>query len=531
MVEKKEFVKKDPADLRPVQRLAGMYYSRKDISAALFDFCKNRETVPRYLEGFGKRPDCFDYPTDISIAANKGATSFHCSEEIWSDPLKINTDFTPEQYNEIKIGWDFLIDIDSKYLDYSKIAAKLLLKALREHGVKNVGIKFSGSKGFHIIVPFAAFPYEVHGELTKDKFPEWPRYIADYLGRLIKKDLDDEIFKITTPEDLEKKGLEVRERLCPLCNKPTVKKQIGRYVCPNFRCRSEVKSMKSNRKKMMCPSCNDSMPRVEEEEVYFCKGCKINSAQMKSMVSDTGGSSYSMIKRQREMEFTETFSAEKAIDSVDIVLVASRHLFRAPYSLHEKTALASIVISEEDLDTFEPTDADPLKITEVKDFMPVVEFEEGKDLLLEALKERRVEKAPELTAATGEKREYSGEGLDYSTLTITPDMYPAGFKKLLKGIQGDGRKRCLYLLLSFFNALQMDQESILEQIVAWNKKNKVPLKEGYMRGQLDWFSKRKILPPNYDKPVYKEFGITGEDGIKNPITYTIRKALKGRGRK
>ena len=41
------------------------YYSRQDIRKAIFEFSKNRECVPRYFEGFGKRPDSFQYESDI----------------------------------------------------------------------------------------------------------------------------------------------------------------------------------------------------------------------------------------------------------------------------------------------------------------------------------------------------------------------------------------------------------------------------------------------------------------------------------
>ena len=66
---------------RKVQIIDQSYYSRKEVQEAIYNFCKNRETVPRYLEGFGKRPDVLDYPTDILALVKKGATSFHCSEE------------------------------------------------------------------------------------------------------------------------------------------------------------------------------------------------------------------------------------------------------------------------------------------------------------------------------------------------------------------------------------------------------------------------------------------------------------------
>ncbi len=122
------------------------YYARKEIQQAMFQFCKHRETVANHNNKFfAKRPDTFDYPSDIINSARQGATSFHCSEEIWQNPLDINTDMTPQQYNEIRTGWDLLIDIDSPFLDYGKIAAKLRIKELERHGIINYGIKFSGS--------------------------------------------------------------------------------------------------------------------------------------------------------------------------------------------------------------------------------------------------------------------------------------------------------------------------------------------------------------------------------------------------
>ena len=87
------------------QNIAPSYYSRTDIQQAMFDFCKNRETVANHNNKFfAKRPDTFDFPSDILSQAKQGATSFHTSEEIWANPLNIRTDMTPQQYNEIKTG-------------------------------------------------------------------------------------------------------------------------------------------------------------------------------------------------------------------------------------------------------------------------------------------------------------------------------------------------------------------------------------------------------------------------------------------
>lgn len=498
-MEKKE-------DLRKVQKIAKSYYLRKDIQDAIFQFCKNRETIPRYLEGFGKRPDCFDYPFDIATSAKKGATSFHCSEELWKNPLDINTNMNPDQYNQIKIGWDFLIDIDSKYLDYSKIAAQLLIEALEHHGVMNYGIKFSGSKGFHIIVPFKSFPDEVNEIKTKDMFPEWPRLIASYLNELIYDNLNEKILSLSSSSDLEKKGKTIYETKCLRCGNIAELKKIGKYVCSNLKCRSVVNSMKSNRSEMICPACNSKMKRIEIEEVYFCSNCETNS------------------KKESEL-FKKQITTKELIDVVDIILVASRHLFRAPYSLHEKTALASIVISKEDLKNFNPYDADPLKIKNPKNFMPEVKENQARELLLQAID--WVEKKQGY-----EEKKYKNDKIDIKGLEINEEMFPPIIKKILKGVKDDGRKRALYILLSFYNALEFPQDYINEKINEWNLKNKYPLKEGYVKSQIYWFSKRKPLPPNYDKQIYKAFGNLEKEEmkIKNPINYTIKLALKSKNK-
>src|SRR3989338_7002432 len=88
-----------------VRNITSLYYSRPDIQKAIFEFSKNREVCPRYFEGFGKRPDSLQYPRDVFELVKKGATSFHCSEEIWSDPLQIETGMKEEKLNSLRIGW------------------------------------------------------------------------------------------------------------------------------------------------------------------------------------------------------------------------------------------------------------------------------------------------------------------------------------------------------------------------------------------------------------------------------------------
>jgi len=179
-----------------IKEITIIYYSIPEIRKAIFDFSQNRECIPRYYEGFGKRPDSFQYKGDIFELVKKGATSFHCSEELWSNPLSISTDLSEKQLDELRIGWDLLLDIDSKYLDYSKILALQIIKVFKFHGIKNFGIKFSGSKGFHLIIPWKAFPKEVNNLKTSNRFPEWPRIVLNYITEKTKPLLIKEITKL-----------------------------------------------------------------------------------------------------------------------------------------------------------------------------------------------------------------------------------------------------------------------------------------------------------------------------------------------
>jgi hypothetical protein len=414
-----------------IRKITRLYYSRPDVQKAILSFSKNRETVPRYFEGFGSRPDALQYESDVFGLAKKGATSFHCSEELWKDPLEISTDMNKKQLDELRTGWDLLIDIDSKYLDYSKISAQVIIKLLNFYGVKNIGIKFSGSKGFHLIVPWKAFPREVNDVKTSDMFPEWARIILEFIKELTKEEIAT---KIGGLQDKEKYGA------------------VSKYL------------------------------KGESKEKSF---------------------------------------AEDVVP--DLILVSSRHLFRTPYSLHEKTSLASAVISYEELVKFQPSDADPMKIT-VKDFMPDPKEGEASRLLREAL-DWHGEKNPD--EDQNKKTEFKPSRM-IKLDKLSDNNFPPSVQKILKGVE-DGRKRALFILLNFFRSVGMEKEELEKRIYDWNKVNAIPLKEGYIKAQLTWsFRRSPVLPPNFDKDYYKGIGIvpTQEElNYKNPVNYTVKKTL------
>ncbi len=426
LLEKETSKRKEKEDVKEerIRSITLSYYSRQDVRKAIFSFSQNREVVPRYFEGFGKRPDALQYDSDILAFVKNGATSFHCSEELWKDALQLSTEMSEQELASLREGWDLLIDIDSKYLDYSKIAASLIIQALEFHGVKTIGCKFSGSKGMHIIIPWKAFPKEIYGKETKKMFPEWPRLICLYINELIKKQLIEKI-------------------------------------------------------------------------------------------SD-------LMQKDRKSYVKDFESAEQVMP--DIVLVSPRHLFRAPYSLHEKTSLASIIIEKNKVLNFKTSDADPLKV-QVKNFYPEAEEEEARELLIQAIDWGKTKQQSEEKEKQSEKK--------YKEIIIkdlTPSLFPPCISEILKGIKQDGRKRALFILVNFFKSLKLNDEEIEKKVEEWNLKNYKPLKQSYIRSQLSWYKRQKtMLPPNCDKPHYKELAVCKPDNfckfIKNPVNYTIKKSF------
>lgn len=166
------------------------HYKRQDVCEEMVALARDKEVGVKFGEkGFGKRPDVLQHANDVLEFARQGATSFHCSEELWHNPLQLSTELKRQDLDELRKGWDFILDIDCQWLEYSQIAADLLVHALKYHGVESFGVKFSGNHGFHIAVPWEALPESVHGKPTKLLFPEGPRKIAVYLQEMIRPHL------------------------------------------------------------------------------------------------------------------------------------------------------------------------------------------------------------------------------------------------------------------------------------------------------------------------------------------------------
>ena len=176
------------------------FYKRKEIQEAIIAHAQNKEIGMRYNEAFGKRPDILSYPKEILELSLRGVTSFHASEELWENPLELESSKAKKELDLLRSGWDLVLDIDCKFIDYSKIAADLIITFLKYCGVKDISVKFSGNKGFHIGVPFEAFPKKVGETETKNLFPDAAKRIAYYIKENIKEELGKRILNFEGKE-------------------------------------------------------------------------------------------------------------------------------------------------------------------------------------------------------------------------------------------------------------------------------------------------------------------------------------------
>jgi len=439
-------------DREKLQAIARKYYRRKEIKKILLSQAKNVEVVAKYFDKFGKRPDILEYESDIDNLVSKGATSFHCSEELWQNPLELSTELKQDQLDRLRIGWNLILDVDCKFLEYSKIAAWLLCQALYFHGIRNFGLKFSGGTGWHIGIAFDAFPSEINKKKIKNFFPEGPRMIAGYLKDMIKKELSLRILE------------------------------------------------------------NSSLKEIAE-----ATGKKIDE----------------LLDKNKEFDPFNVLE-------IDTILISPRHLYRMAYSLHEKTGLASIVIKPEQIKLFHPSWAKPSRVY-AKPFLPEPEPNEAKELLTQAFdwkakKERKIE--------LRKKAEEKGKKVKSMKIKkIDERILPPCIKEILSGMKYDGRKRALFILITFLRSIGLDFDEIENKIREWNKLNYKPLKESYIVTQLNWFKKQSLrLPPNCGFAYYQDLGICKPDSlcqkIKNPLAYVMKKSKilvkekgKERGRK
>ena len=437
------------------------HYKRADVQEEIIANSRDREVAARFNDTFGKRPDVLRHANDILELAKQGATSFHASEEIWKSPLQLEPSLRRQELDNLRIGWDLVLDIDCGIFEYSREAASLVIQFLKFHKIKSVSCKFSGNKGFHIGVPFEAFPEKIRNEETKNLFPDAPRKIAFYIKEMIKKPLGNIIMQF------EK---------------------------------------------------ND----------------------FNSIIEKTGKKSSEIVYYDNKIR---TLNAEPFLN-IDTLLISPRHLYRMPYSLHEKSGLVSTPLNPDKVLLFRKEFALP-KNVRVSGHRFLDKTDVGENEAAQLLRESLDFGIRQETVELKESREFE------SPKTALPEeLFPPCIKIILNGME-DGRKRALFVLVNYFTSIGWDYDMIDKKLKEWNGKNREPLREVYLLGQLKYHKQmqKKILPPNCPKrdnniPLlnqqnyYTDLRVCAPDSfcakIKNPAQYTTKKAWmmdRGKGKK
>lgn len=400
------------------------YYTSDFITQQLLHNSRNREVAAAFPDGiYDKRPNVLQYPSDVAQMVKKGITSFHFSVERWSNPMGLSA----ENYDALRTGWDFVIDIDSKLgLEEAKEAALLIINVLKKYGIKNAHIKFSGRRGFHIVMPWEMFPKEMDYKPLATRYPEIPRILAQFIRKSIAKDLLDILIHSANAQQL--------------------------------------------------------FETVEDAS-------QINPFSLIEVEKDWG----------------------------------NRHMFRAPFSLNEKTWLVSLPVK--DMDAFKKEDATmecALK-QEAEEFFKGEE-NEAVNLLTEAV---------DLYATMKKEEPVKRKAIRWER-KIGEEHFPPCIKFVLAGLT-DGKKRSIFTLMNFLRMMNWSQEEIEQKILEWNQKNSPALPMSIVLGQLRYHERRESIPPaNCDTGMYYiDIGIcrpdttckggTNKITVKNPVNYPYRK--------
>ena len=132
------------------------FYRSEEVLEALLLQLKSREAWVRWGGEPGPRP-CVVESLDglkelIFRKAALGIVEVFHSVELFSDPMKLEA----SDPSQLRIGWDYVIDIDSEDLEAAKELTSALVNVLESFNIIPK-VKFSGRKGFHIIVSGMAF--------------------------------------------------------------------------------------------------------------------------------------------------------------------------------------------------------------------------------------------------------------------------------------------------------------------------------------------------------------------------------------
>jgi len=506
-------------------------YRNKAVQKELVRTSQHKEVGVKLGEqGFGKRPDVLLNGGDVVAFAKQGVTSFHVSEELWSNPLNLVTGMKKHEMEALRVGWDLILDVDCPFWILAKITTWLLVKSLREHGITSVTVKFSGNKGFHIAVPYEAFPKMINGKETRNLFPDAPRTIAGYLLNYIGS---QHIIVRNNKVYFGSAFFIPFERLKAKTGK--TEEELVQKFCTS--CKKELKSVELKKKKIdfQCASCgsfvaieDDKNQQAAHQKFHQCPKCKKLMERMEYDITlcDCGSNDY----------YT-TFRYQSIIE-VDTILISHRHLYRGLYSAHEKSGLVSIPIDPQRILSFEKKQAAlenlPLVFAQSFPFLGRTSAVPGEaEKLLRLAFEFSGERERE---ARGGKAKEVSEEFEQFQQAVPVDLFPPCMHNILAGMK-DGKKRAMFVFTNFLTSVGWTPDAIEELLLKWNQKNPEPLRENLIQGHVRYLRQKRSSqqtqrtpPPSCDnKMYYIDMGICTPDHlcktIRNPLQY-VRKKLR-----
>ena len=257
---------------------------------------------------------------------------------------------------------------------------------------------------------------------------------------------------------------------------------------------------------------------------------------------------------QESLEYNEKkneFNFMKVID-IDTILITSRHLFRMPYSLNEKSGLASVPVDkskvmEFDKDMAKPQNVNPSSNKEFEFLKYNLQHGQDGRVLLEKVYSDEDYMYDKMNLEYENRLKGSRDGFAFEiTEEVKVSDFPRTIQYVLNSKFEDGRKRALFLLMTFLTSVKWDIETVEQVVREWNDKQSNPLKLNYLMAQISWFkAQSKVLsPPNFSNANYY-FGIGipqkivdddvnkfGKRKSKNPLHYVYLKLkLKSKKRR
>lgn len=453
------------------------YYLRPEIIDRIFALCEGREVIPVFRGNqFGRRPASAQFRGDIEYLVRKGATSFHCSLEHWSNPLLLSNNMNKKDMDDIRTGWDIFFDIDANEdLEHGRIAAKLMVEALAAHGVHNVSLKFSGRRGFHIGVSCKSLPEKVNFLPIEVQYPLLLQKIADYLRDYIRKGLVEALVNYD-------ESLKSRMNGDPYSILEVEHNWSFRHLFRmpySFNEKTWLVSLPIEIDKLDRFKVEDAKPENVRGDLGFMDGFKENEAL--DLVMEA--LDYDVDEKKKETKRDKR--REKMISSIRI---------RGTIVRDTKNK-----IEKDGSITKEECGKSSLEYTDIRELIKEVEK------LKVDIKYGIADKIPE-------------------------EFFPPCINNIFKGLN-DGRKRALFILINFLRCVGWEWKDIEERLKEWNEKNPEPLPDSYLRGQVNHAKKATeiIPPPNCENEgYYKDILICTPDNLcpkyKNPVNYALVKS-------